>query len=104
MTSTGRSTPASTVGPWYGPRTGKEGVTTFFEAFGATMEVQEFTPRTFAANDTYVLTVVRCRARSKATGKELDMNLHHFFRFQGGKIVYYRGTEDTAQVEAALRA
>ena len=29
--------------------------------------------------------------------------LHHFFRFRDGKIAYYRGTEDTAQTEAALR-
>ena len=32
------------------------------------------------------------------------MDLHHFFRFSDGKIAYYRGTEDTAQPEAALRA
>jgi ketosteroid isomerase-like protein len=32
------------------------------------------------------------------------MNLHHFFTLRDGKIVYYRGTEDTAQTEAALRA
>ena len=32
------------------------------------------------------------------------MNLHHYFRFQGGKIFFYRGTEDSAQTEAAVRA
>ena len=32
------------------------------------------------------------------------MNLHHYFTFRGGKIAYYRGTEDTAQTEAVLRA
>lgn len=94
---------ASTVGPWYGPQTGKAGVTAFFKAFGETMEVQEFTPQTFAANETDVLTVVRCRAKVRASGKETDMNLHHYFRFQDGKISYYRGTEDTAQIEAALK-
>jgi hypothetical protein len=31
------------------------------------------------------------------------MNLHHYFRFQSGKIAYFRGTEDTAQTEAVLR-
>ncbi len=30
------------------------------------------------------------------------MNLHHYFRFEDGKIAYYRGSEDTAQTEAAL--
>ena len=32
------------------------------------------------------------------------MDLHHYFTFNDGKIAYYRGTEDTAQTEAALRA
>jgi ketosteroid isomerase-like protein len=95
---------ASTAAPWYGGRHGKDGVTAFFTAFGSTMEVEEFTPISFAANDTDVLTVVRHRATSRATGKEVAMDLHHFFQFRDGKIAYYRGTEDTAQTEAALRA
>jgi hypothetical protein len=41
---------------------------------------------------------------SRSTGKTAAMNLHHFFRFRDGKIAYYRGSEDTAQTEAALRA
>jgi len=67
------------------------------------MEVEEFTPQSFAANDTDVFTVVRFRARSRSTGKTAAMDLHHFFRFHDGKIAYYRGTEDTAQTEAVLR-
>jgi ketosteroid isomerase-like protein len=94
---------ASTAAPWYGVRKGKEAVTKFFEAFGSTMEVEEFTPFSFSANDTEVHAVVRCRAKPRSTGKLVDMNLHHYFVFDGGKVVKYRGTEDTAQVEAALR-
>jgi len=94
---------SSTAAPWYGERVGKEGVTAFFEAFGTAMEVEEFTPRTFAATETEVLTVVRCRAKARATGKALDMNFHHYFVLSDGKISYYRGTEDTAQTEAVLR-
>jgi hypothetical protein len=82
---------------------GKNEVAEFFEAFGAAMEVEEFTPVSFAANDTDVHTVVRYRARSRATGKTAAMNLRHFFTFRDGKIAYYRGTEDTAQTEAVLR-
>ncbi len=94
---------SSTVAPWYGARHGKDGVAAFFEGFGSSMEVQEFTPFAFAGNDTEVHTVVHCRATARATGKAIDHNLHHFFRFRDGKISYYRGTEDTAQTEAALR-
>ena len=94
----------SKVAPWYGPRRGKEGVAAFFEGFGSTMEVEEFTPISFAANDADVLTVVRFRAKSRSTGRTAAMDLHHFFRFRDGKIAYYRGTEDTAQTEAVLRS
>ncbi|HTT87367.1 MAG TPA: nuclear transport factor 2 family protein [Acidimicrobiales bacterium] len=94
---------ASNVAPWYGVRHGKDGVGSFFEAFGSTMEVEEFTPFEFAANGDAVFTVVRCRARARSTGKAFEQNLHHYFKFRDGKICYYRGTEDTAQTEAALR-
>jgi uncharacterized protein len=94
----------STVGPWYGVRRGKDAVVDFFTAFGTAMEIEEFTPLSFAANDDDVLSVVRCRARSRDTGKQVTMDLHHWFRFRDGKVYYYRGTEDTAQVEMALRA
>jgi ketosteroid isomerase-like protein len=94
---------ASAAAPWYGVRHGKDAVAEFFAAFGSTMEVQEFVPQSFAANDTDVLTVVQFRATSRSTGKTAAMDLHHFFRFRDGKIAYYRGTEDTAQTEAVLR-
>ena len=95
---------AGSGAPWYGVRHGKGEVTAFFEAFGGAMEVEEWTPLAFAASDADVHSVVRIRARSRATGKSLVENLHHFFTLRDGKIVYYRGTEDTAQTEAALRA
>ena len=94
---------ATPTAPWYGMRRGKDAVARFFTDFGSAMEVEEFTPLTFAANETDVLTVVRCRTTSRRTGKSTAMDLHHLFRFRDGKIAYYRGTEDTAQVEAALR-
>ena len=94
---------ASPAAPWYGVRHGKDAVAAFFTDFGSAMEIEEFTPVSIAANDTDVLTVVRCRARSRSTGKTIAMDLHHFFTFRDGKIAYYRGTEDTAQTEAALR-
>jgi hypothetical protein len=62
---------SSTVAPRYGVRHGKDGVASFFEAFGSTMEVQKFNPYAFAANDSEVHTVVHCRA----TGKAIDHDL-----------------------------
>jgi uncharacterized protein len=94
---------ASSAAPWYGVRHGRDAVAAFFSGFGSAMEVEEFTPVSFAANDTDVLTVVRFRARSRSTGRAAEMDLHHYFKFRDGKIAYYRGTEDTAQTEAVLR-
>ena len=93
---------ASSAAPWYGVRHGKDAVAVFFADFGSTMEVEEFTPVSVAANDTDVLTVVRFRAKSRATGRAEQMDLHHYFKFRDGKIAYYRGTEDTAQTETVL--
>ena len=95
---------ASDAAPWWGVRHGKEAVAAFFTEFGSIMEVDEFTPVSFAANETDALTVVRFRVHSRATGKSAAMDLHHIFTFRDGKIAYYRGTEDTAQTEAVLRA
>ncbi len=95
---------SSTTAPWYKVRHGKNEVADFFEAFGATVDVDEFTPLTFAGNQDSVLTVVRFRGRVRSTGKSVDMNLQHYFVFSDGKINYHRASEDTAIVEAALRA
>jgi len=93
---------AAPTAPWYGVRRGKDAVARFFTDFGSAMEVQEFTPFAYAANDTEVHTVVRMRASARATGRTVEQNLHHYFRFTGDKISYYRGSEDTAQTVAAL--
>jgi hypothetical protein len=94
---------SSTAAPWYGVKHGKAEVAGFFEAFGSTMGTEEFNPFTYAANEDAVFTVVRFRGTSRTTGKRVEMNLHHYFRFRGDKIFYYRGTEDSAQTEVALR-
>ncbi len=94
---------SSTEAPWYGVRHGKSEVASFFQSFGSAMEVEEFTLLTSGANDDSVFAMVKCRAKSRASGKSIDMNLHHYFRFTGDKVSYYRGTEDTAQTVAALQ-
>jgi uncharacterized protein len=92
----------STAAPWYGPRRGKTAVGEFFEAFGSTMEVEEFVPLSYAGTETDVLTVVRFRAKHRSNGRAVAMDLHHWFTFRDGKIAYYRGTEDTAQTAAVF--
>lgn len=89
--------------PWYGPRHGKNGVRGFFEGIGQTGPVTEFTVLSIAGNDDGdVHAFIRYAFTVKATGKEVAMNLHHFWRFRDGNVCYVRASEDTAQVAAAL--
>ena len=94
---------SSRAAPWYGPHTGKAGVTEFFQAFGSAMTVQQFEPVSFTSNETEVHTVVKLKATRTANGRTAEMNLHHWFIFRDGKIAYYRGTEDTSQAEALFK-
>jgi uncharacterized protein len=82
--------------PWHGIHRGKTELPHFFHALAEHLDVTEFTPLTYAANDTDVLTVIRFAIRAKQTGRTGAMELHHWWRFRDGKVALYRGTEDTA--------
>ena len=88
---------ASTDVPWWGPRHGKAEVLAFFEALGTAMEVKEFTPLVIVGDGDDVLSVVCYQATSRAHGSTATMDIHHHWKFRGGKIVRYRGSEDTIQ-------
>jgi uncharacterized protein len=94
---------AKPVGPWYGERRGKDGVASFFADIADSTEVLDFGVEGMAANDTEVFAFLRFAVRMKSTGREASFHLHHYFRFgPEGKIEYYRGSEDSAQVAEAL--
>ena len=93
----------SDAAPWYGIRRGKAAVAAFFEDIGKTIEIDDFTPLTFASNeDGDVFAIVRWGWRSRETGAEAKMQLHHWWRITNGKISYFRGAEDTSTTLAAL--
>ena len=89
------SEPDQKIAPWHGRRTKAE-VPAFFQAIGEALEVTEFTPLSFTSNETDVMAVIRFGSTVRATGKSGTMDLHHWWRFRDGKVVLYRGTEDTA--------
>ena len=98
------SCPDSDIAPWHGILRGKGEVPSFFKALGETLQITEFTPLSFASNETDVMVVTRWGATASATGKALTMDIHHWWRFHDGQICFYRGTEDTAQTADLLRA
>jgi ketosteroid isomerase-like protein len=81
--------------PWYGRRTKAE-VPAFFQALAENLEVTKFDVLSIAANDTDVMAVISFGETVKSTGKSGSMTIHHWWRFRDGKVVLYRGTEDTA--------
>ena len=94
---------AEPVAPWYGERSGKDGVASFFADLAGGTEVQDFAVEGMGASDNEVFAFLRFAVRMNATGRKASFHLHHYFRFNGeGKVEYYRGSEDSGQVARAL--
>ena len=88
--------------PWWGPHRGKSEVPRFFNEIGSNVEVTEFTPLAFTSNETDVISTIHWAYTVNATGKRAEMNMQHWWRFADGKIVFFRGSEDTEQSAAAF--
>ena len=94
---------AEPVAPWYGQRTGKDGVRSFFADIASSTDVQDFAVEGMGASENEVFAFLRFGVRMKSTGREASFHLHHYFRFgPDGKVTYYRGSEDSALVAQAL--
>ena len=88
--------------PWWGAFRGKAAVPAFFHAIGSSVDVTEFDIVSLTANDTDVVATVHWTFTVKATGKSASMYMQHWWRFARGKIVFFRGSEDTAQSAEAF--
>ena len=88
--------------PWYGRFLGKSEVPRFFKEIGTNVDVTEFTLIGFTSNDTDVVTTVHWAYTVHATGKTAAMYMQHWWRFADGKIVLFRGSEDSEQSAAAF--
>jgi uncharacterized protein len=96
---------ANPVAPWSIAKNGKAELPSFFSAIAEAGTVTEFTPLSFAGNDDgEVMVFLHWTFTANATGRELSSNIHHFWRLRDGKVAYYRGSEDSAQVAWALGA
>ena len=93
---------AGTSVPWWGPFRGKAEVPRFFKEIGSNVEVTEFELVSLTSNDTDVVAIVQWTFTVPATGKSASMYMQHWWRFAGGKIIFFRGSEDSAQSAAAF--
>jgi len=94
----------ATVAPWHGVKHGKAEVPEFFEGIAKSLDVTEFQLLSIGSNDTDVFVTIRFGFTAKETGRSGVMELHHWWQFRDGKVVRYRGSEDTAQVAEVLAA
>jgi ketosteroid isomerase-like protein len=88
--------------PWYGSFRGRTSVPAFFAAIGSNVDISEFDIIGFTANDTDVVTTVHWTYTVHATGKTASMYMQHWWRLADGRIVFFRGSEDTEQSAAAF--
>ena len=93
---------SGTAVPWWGPHRGKAEVPRFFGEIAANVDVTEFDVVSLTANDTDVVATIHWTFTVKATGKSASMYMQHWWRFADGKIVFFRGSEDSEQSAAAF--
>jgi ketosteroid isomerase-like protein len=93
---------AGDAAPWYGRRTGKEGVAGFFADINASVEISEFTPHSYASGDDDVQLLVDWTFRPLANGRQTSMTMHHYWQLLDGKVVRFRGSEDSALTAQAF--
>lgn len=93
---------AGTAVPWWGPFHGKAEVPRFFKEIGSNVDVTEFDLVSVTSNETDVVAIVHWSFTVNATGKMATMYMQHWWRFADGKIVFFRGSEDSAQSAAAF--
>jgi hypothetical protein len=93
---------AGTSVPWWGNFRGKGEVPRFFEAIATNVDVSEFDLVSLTSNDTDVVATVHWTFTVRETGKTAAMYMQHWFRFGDGKIVFFRGSEDSDQSATAF--
>jgi hypothetical protein len=91
--------------PWHMNISKKQDVPNFFKALADTCEFTRFEPGDFAAGGDYVYCSVSFDATYKRNHKKQTVgNVMHRFKFKNGKVIEWRGTEDTARENAAYQA
>jgi hypothetical protein len=96
---------AEKVVPWHIQISKKQDVPQFFQAIADSADFTRFEPRDFAAGGDHVYCTISWDVTFKHNGKKLTHdNVMHRFTFKNGKVVEWRGTEDTVKTSAAYKA
>ena len=90
--------------PFAGKRRGHAQVKQFFEALATTQVNQKLTTEIFVAQDDHVATLGRYSGSVRATGKEFDGPVAHFFTIRDGKVSRFVDLGDTAEIAESYTA
>src|SRR5438874_10371608 len=71
----------------FGKRKGREQVAGFFQTLVGLLDVEQFEPREFVAQGEYVVVVGKERGRGKATGRVMEGEWVHVWKFKDGHAV-----------------
>jgi uncharacterized protein len=93
---------AGSGAPWYGAYRGRDAVPGFFAAIAAAIDIHRFEVIGYTAGGSDVIATVRWAYTVQATGRSAEMYMQHWWRFVDGRIVWFRGSEDSAQTVAAF--
>jgi ketosteroid isomerase-like protein len=89
--------------PWHLQITQKKDVPRFFQALAEECEFTRFEPRDFAAAGDHVYCTISFDVRIKRNGRKATYeNVMHRFTVKNGRVVEWRGTEDTAKTRALV--
>src|SRR5258706_6040223 len=87
----------------YAVRRGKTSVEKFFAAWAATADFHKFDAQDFVATGDHVFNHLQYDLTVKATGKAVEnVSLQHW-TFKNGKVIRWRGYEDTAATRDGFR-
>jgi ketosteroid isomerase-like protein len=82
--------------PWAGTFKGKQEIANFFAQVDANLEFTEFTPREIIEQGETVVVLGTLAGRAKKTGKPVQNEWAHVFKFSHGKAVFFQEYIDTA--------
>ncbi len=89
--------------PFSGTYRGKDEVAHFFSMMDQAQEVIQFEPRSFIAENDYVVAIGQATWLVKSTGQKYENPWVHVFTVRGGKVARFQSYNDTAAAEAAFR-
>jgi uncharacterized protein len=93
---------AGSGAPWYGAYRGRDAVPGFFAAIAGAIDIERFELIGCTSGEADVVATVRWAYTVTATGRRAEMYMQHWWRFAGGRIVWFRGSEDSAQTVTAF--